>query len=214
MVHEKYISIFSPQETWADNRELYKTAIAKNDNFICNKKHAAEMLLFYERFPPEKKHDRTIAQVIRADFIKNPSWSFKKRKSRYHDAVEKLTIPERRFYQLEHITEVDFGVIAKQVCNGAVLNYSQSNNFLDINYKNFAKGIITFVDIRLMPCSYEMPILFDVKNYLIIDGEIVKENYFIHLPVFDSDTHKFVNYHRNTDNQQKLLKLRISVNQQ
>lgn len=216
MAKKNYNSMFFPQERWVDNRELYKAAIAKNDNFICSKKHAVEMLLFSERFPPDKKHDRTIAQAITVALIKNPSWSFKhriNRKKLYEEFREEFTFPTRGSYKLEKIVEVDFGIIAKQICYGAVSNYSPYPKHLDVKYdpKDLAKGIDGFVQIKLMPCSYEAPILFGVRDYVMIDGEIAQENYFIHLPIFEDGTYKFVGYKRNSDNQQKLLRMRIKA---
>lgn len=214
MAKTNYTSMFFPQEKWADNRELYRTALSKNGHLICSKKKAVEMLLFSERFPPDKKHDRTIAQAITVASIKNPSWSFKhriNRKKLYEEFREEFTFPTRGSYKLEKIVEVDFGIIAKQICYGAVLNYSQCPEYLDVKYnpKDLAKGIDGFVQIRLMPCSYEAPILFGVRDYVMIDGEIAQENYFIHLPLFEDGTYKFVEYKRNSDNKQKLLELRL-----
>lgn len=107
MRQKTYLGFYSPKETWADNRPLYRNVLEGKSNH-CSLEEARRQLAHFERFDPLVPHDRLVAHSLLVYCIEHPGWKKGAFKS-------KVATP---FGTSRTVLEADLGVELVRIAGG------------------------------------------------------------------------------------------------
>lgn len=175
-----FIGMFFPNELWGkDKLEFYRNIAIRGSTVNIDRYDAQKKLEFYAKFDPGIPHDRIVAQKVSAYLIKNPELK---------NIKKNLVLINRSFQEgdLEKTIEVDFADEFKRINNNITLPYTISSEIITLGKDmRCEKTGNLYIDFRLKGCAYETPMLIQIKDYISIDGEIIKQEDSLHFPIFD-----------------------------
>ncbi|MBS3168950.1 hypothetical protein J4210_00570 [Candidatus Woesearchaeota archaeon] len=110
MAVQSYMGFYSPQERWADNRQMYRQ-IAEGENYTTyERRKARENLAFSEHFPPDIPHDRLVGHILGIYQMEHPRWMKKTSQSRFFTPSGELKL----------VQEIDLGAELVRLAGGTL----------------------------------------------------------------------------------------------
>ncbi len=208
MTNLNYTGFYFAHEKYADYRELYKKCL-NDPSCGISQKEAQKGLILAERFSADKEHSRLVAQEIKIYLIKNPHWSKKGKLVVPYGSLEKLfefnfgkeikkiceqeisleeIVEKNATHKLEDGTEIRGTRFRKSHYMGPPYHRQIPNPYLDIFYdsSSFEKlGDFSYsFHIKTEPILLEKPREYHIKEYVLIDDELINETEKIGLPRF------------------------------
>ncbi|MBI1968576.1 hypothetical protein HYS49_01565 [Candidatus Woesearchaeota archaeon] len=207
-----YCGAFSEQERWADNSEFFLQIVHEERSYggITPEK-AREELEFYKRFPPEKLHDRLVAQRISVFAVQNPQWKMQGKngvvaqgtldclltidlgqellrtrgKEIFQEellAVEKeVALPDGTFIRGRHFK--------KNLLEEGLLALARRYCAVEFNHTPYGYKIPLYtITIGREFVSKEQPVEYGVTSYVMIDGQLIHEKKEVVRAVFKRGT--------------------------
>ncbi|MBI4152520.1 hypothetical protein HY495_02310 [Candidatus Woesearchaeota archaeon] len=201
MAGQSYLGFYSPQERWADNRQVYRQ-IANGENYPpYERRKAREQLAFGERFPPDAPHDRLVGHILGIYQMKHPKWVKKTPQSRFFTPSGELTLVQEMDFGAELVRLAGGTPYREEIIERAVVrelgkrgDYIRGDIFRKVIAEEsplqglesyiqlqFDRGGYTF-HLRKDSSTEQRAVIYLVGMYTKIDQEIIGENRELFIP--------------------------------
>jgi len=206
-----YCGVFSEQERWADNSELFRRILSERKYGVITPEKAREELEFYKRFPPEKLHDKLVAQRISVFAVQNPQWKAQGKycvvaqgtldclltvdlgqellRTRGREPFREETLAEEKEFAFPDGTFIR-GRHFKRIPGEEGL-LSRARQYCKVDFDHAAYGYkipLYTASIGKEFASKEQPVEYGVTSYVLIDGSLISEKKEVVRAVFRKGT--------------------------